>query len=166
MGYNIMTNETQIQPRRSLLRRMARLIPFFGFYDYVSSGDYTNENKTSQNKANIKAGLHISNVAISPLLAIGYFAISTALREYNPLKWREANREQQEHQRVYSDLSNQLFGENGLADVDKDGVVSFNERIDTLTRAGCINHDVENISIRQATTSDLQRAVDSYKGEK
>jgi hypothetical protein len=163
--------EQDLVPQRSFLRKAMRLIPGVGFIDYISSGDAYTDLRSNKIKSNNILFAHLTGA----ILAGTYLALSWGFDSLNPTKWSEPIRrnrqtlqqQQVKNQRAYDDLYNQLFGTNGLADVDGDGRVSYTEKMDYFDRTGCLQYGVGPVQItRKPRTNDLQKAIDSYRTEK
>jgi len=148
-----MTDETQ--PKRSFLRKTMRGIPLVGLVDYVVSGDAGRDGRMGMNIRLVK---HLANSVVTPVvLTLLYLTANydgPTISDAHAAMEQKYRKQQTNSQRVYDDLCDQLFGTNGLADVNTNGVVEPRELLDAFSRCGML---------RLPSESDLRRGIDSYK---
>ena len=66
----------------------------------------------------------------------------------------------------YERLSNKLFGREGYADLNKNGVIEDNESLDALRRMGYENPNLHKSGILlRFSTNELEMAIKSYEAE-
>lgn len=67
---------------------------------------------------------------------------------------------------TYCILYGQVFGNNGLADVNADGRISFIEKVDAYERANSLSHWSGHISFHEPSIEGLKKAIESYESER
>ena len=116
-------------------------------------------------KFQLKSTLHFT-YALSVLCAGMYWWDSyKETGEVNPVRQLEVQDEQ--HQR-YTDLRNKIFGENGLADLDKDGNMSEFEKANAYERMGVrftVKLDDPHSPTPEEKIESLEKAIQSFEEE-
>lgn len=74
---------------------------------------------------------------------------------------------QHERMKIHDEKYNRIFGKNGLADLNSDNAIDFQERVDAHRRMGFSRFFDERRHIWPlCTISDLEKAIDSYSNDK
>ena len=63
----------------------------------------------------------------------------------------------------YNELTDKIFGRNGLADVNKDGRINPIEKIEACRLLGIPEDSIEIRCLTKPTSEDLERAVKNYE---
>ncbi len=155
------------------------LIPGYVFW----SGDWRSDKNFP---TYLQAITNMSSTAAFIFASIAYGAYAYDHKELNPKKLldmvRNENRIARAENERYTRLWGKLFGKDGYADKNKDGVITFPELSDVLQRTEGItnrktgfenyrhqglNYQYLNITLSPSlTANDLEKVVQSYEAER
>lgn len=132
------------------------IVPLYGFAKYSVEGIHRDERKGLNSKIrNSKLSAHMAYALGATILTFFYATAIPSTGEINPIKqWGVHQRKEQ--------LKNQLFRPYGLADANKDGVVSLIEEAEAYTKMGFWN---SRGGPMLPTLRQLEEAVESYNAE-
>lgn len=107
---------------------------------------------------------HMVYAAAAPLLFIVPIIILTGEYPSRPREVLRATAVKSEDFKRYNELRDKILGENGLADLNKDGDISLEEQADAWKRMGLDNKTSSRATIfPRPTLEQLETAVRSYE---
>ena len=123
---------------------------------YLPVGSLSNYSKDSDEFSFTKLAAHALYAFVLLFPAIGYPVAGVSIGEWNPAK-------QYTHFKRDLELRNQIFGEGGLADTNKDGRIDSHELSNLYDRMGVDKSTLNNWDLYSPTLKELEKAAKSYE---
>ena len=149
-----------------MIGSVGKYLPICSYMNYV----FERSKEGNADNQNLGEVGHLFYALVFTALASAYWSIGVGTKEWNPIKQpgaliqkkTESVQKSEAEKSRYNELMNQMFlGENPLADVDGDGLVSISERFEATRRMG-LEGEVE---FPRPSINALNIGVESYRSE-
>jgi len=155
------------------LSKIRKYLPFTSLIEYQHHGRNSDLANGKKALARIKELAHgtYATISMTALAFYGLGVLSTGY-EANRVRILEVDRQRTQitevEKRRHDELEKMLFGENGLADTNRDNAIDFHERVDAYRRIGYTKMFVEGriFEFPTPTLAQLEKAVESYTAQK
>jgi len=142
------------------LKNLTKYFPIGSGINYIDDQEKKPiKERDDENKNLLKMICHTLYAGVSFLIAIKYLSFGIVAGTWTPKQYRKLFERYRIKIKQSEEYKQQIFRTNRYIDTNKDGEISFDEKIEFYKRAGL----KEKIRFPELSLNDLERAVKSYK---